>query len=464
MFRPILICSLIAVCLSQDLILTLDDENFTDELKGKEALVLFYHPKCSASTAALLEFEAAAKLLGQKENFAMGIINLYSEVHVATALKVYTDPTILYITETETEKYDEHIQAHSIVKYIEHKINPKLKKVTKDELKPFLKNGIISFILFDEEDSKLHWKIARSLRFVDPVNIGFCSDPEGAEQFGLKFKSFYAINFYHSITDELTEFTYESIVDFVIRRDLHKKLPLNAAYNMVIERELPAVYLFRSDKEMEKYDKIVNDTLPHLEDFRIITGDLNSHIVFSRIIGFPANSQPFLMLIDSKGVNLYKYTPDNKEISVNSILKLISDFKDKKATKYFKTSPPVKGELTGGTFQNIIENTYSDLLVHFYAPWCEHCANLDKDLELVVQNLTNIKVMKMNAEDNEVAGHNIEAYPTLKFYFPTTKKWSEFKELKKGISELELWERIVEFVKKARKDRRTQKVQNKDDL
>ncbi|OMJ81870.1 hypothetical protein SteCoe_17571 [Stentor coeruleus] len=464
MFRSILLCFLITVYSSQDFILTLDDENFTDELKGKEALVLFYNPRCSASVGALLEFEAAAKLLGQKENFAMGTVNLYSEIHVATALKVFTDPTILYVTETKTEKYDEHIQANNIVKYVEHKINPKLKKVTKDELKTFIKNGIISFILFDEEDSKTNWKIARSLRFIDPINIGFCSDPEAAEELNLKFKSFYAINFYHNIIDELTEFTYEAIVNFVIRRDLHKKLPLNAAYDMVIERELPAVYLFRNDNEMGKYDKIVNETLPYLEDFRIVTGDLNSHIVFSRIIGFPASSQPFLMLIDSKGVNLYKYTPENKEISVKSILKLISDYKNKSANRYYKTTPPVKGELTGGTFQGIIENIYSDLLVHFYAPWCEHCKNLDKELELVVQNLTNVKVMKMNAEDNEVAGHVIDLYPTLKFYYPTTKKWSEFKELKKGISELELWERIAEFVKKARKDRRTQKVQNKDDL
>ena len=449
---------------SQDNVLVLQEESFLDSIKGKEALVLFFDPSCGSGSLALYEFTLAAKSLPPSETFVMAKINTVENDHAAIAFKVNTTPKLLYITAVETSEFAFTITSQNILEYVEAMINPKLQRVAVEKLGEFLAPGIVSFVLFEEEGSKLEQKIARSLRFEDPVNIGMCTDAAAIAAVGAKERGFYAINTYHSIVDRLEEFTYESIVDFVVKRSFHKKLPLGVAYSVVIEKELPAVYLFRSDNYAQEYDKIVNDTIASLGDFRIVFGDLETNIVFSRIIGLPVSAQPSLMLIEPVGNSLLKYTSTNPKISKDRILDLISSWKNKTAKRYYKSSGPIKGELTGLNYERIMENTVSDTLVHFYAPWCPHCKALDEELDKVVQNMTSVKVLKMNAEDNEVPGHFVEEYPTLKFYYPITKKWFEFEGLKEGLSSLDLWERIVEFVKLSRRDKRSPKSTEKEEL
>lgn len=439
-------------------VLLLDDTNFTEELKGREGIVLFFDPRCGSGNLALHELTQAASTFQDHDVFIIGKINLLENIHVPTALKVNTTPKILFINDIEMHEFDLPIKAANILKYIEAKRNPRLVKVQEKDLKSFLKPGIISFLLFDEENSKNEWKVARSLRFFEPINIAMCSDFEAYKLINLSSPGLYAINLYHGIYDKLEDFSYENIVDFVVKRDIHKKLPIAAAYELVIEKELPAVYLFRSEAQEEVYMKVINETIAELGDMRIVFADLAGNIVFSRIIGLPASSQPCIMLIEPIGTSLKKFSPSSSEVTKTNILQLISDWKKKVAKRYYKSTAPVKGELVGLNFEKIIENTVIDSLVHFYAPWCTHCKDLEKELEKAVQALSGVKILRVNAEDNEIPGHLIEEYPTLKFYYPITKKWFVFNELQERGSPLDLWERIVEFVKNSRKDRRTGKI------
>jgi thiol-disulfide isomerase/thioredoxin len=445
-----------------DGLLEVDDVNFTEQLEGKEALVLFYDPLCPGSNPAYHEYYKTFKNLAVQGNFVMAKYDLYSNIHIATAFQIYTSPSLLYYKGNDSFIYPREITSKNLALLIENILDPQLKIIEKEKISDFLRPEIISFLLFDDVDSALSRKIARSTKMNPPVSIAHCTSQEAAKSLGLSWGRLHALNLYHGIKDSLKENTVEAIQDFIKKRDLHKVLPLSSAYDFVIDQGLPAIYIFRNESEGESIARVLNETIENLQDFRVVFGDLNSHVIFSRILGLPATEQPCMMLVEPVKNNLFKYVPSEKEITKKNILALIENWKQRKAQRYLKNGPHVEGEMNGNEIQKYLENTVSDTLVHFFAPWCEHCKKLDLALDNFKKNVTDVKVVKVNAEDNEIPEHVIDEYPVLKFFQPMLKKWTVFKHLRKGTSDLELWERIAAFVKMAKKDKRSQKSTKSD--
>lgn len=83
-----------------------------------------------------------------------------------------------------------------------------------------------------------------------------------------------------------------------------------------------------------------------------------------------------------------------------------------------------KGDLyqaTANTFADVVIHNDKDVLVEFYAPWCQHCIKLESTLQDLGKkvNSENIIVVQFNAADNDVpmiASAEIQGYPTLKLY------------------------------------------------
>jgi protein disulfide-isomerase A1 len=58
-------------------------------------------------------------------------------------------------------------------------------------------------------------------------------------------------------------------------------------------------------------------------------------------------------------------------------------------------------------------------LVEFYAPWCGHCKSLAPHFEAAAKKLAvnpNILIAKVDSTENEVAGIDIQGFPTLKWW------------------------------------------------
>ena len=79
---------------------------------------------------------------------------------------------------------------------------------------------------------------------------------------------------------------------------------------------------------------------------------------------------------------------------------------------------PVK-VLVGKNFNEQVLDSSKEVLVKFYAPWCGHCKNLAPHFEQaakILANNPNIIIAKVDSTQNEIAGLEIQGYPTVKFW------------------------------------------------
>ena len=67
----------------------------------------------------------------------------------------------------------------------------------------------------------------------------------------------------------------------------------------------------------------------------------------------------------------------------------------------------------------MVLDSEQEVLVKFYAPWCGHCKSLAPHYDEAAKRLLvnpNIRIVKMDSTENEVAGVDIRGFPTLKFW------------------------------------------------
>jgi protein disulfide-isomerase A1 len=79
---------------------------------------------------------------------------------------------------------------------------------------------------------------------------------------------------------------------------------------------------------------------------------------------------------------------------------------------------PVK-VLVGKNFKQEVLDSDKEVLVEFYAPWCGHCKNLAPHYDAAAKKLAvnpNIIIAKLDSTENEVAGVDIQGFPTLKWW------------------------------------------------
>ena len=70
-----------------------------------------------------------------------------------------------------------------------------------------------------------------------------------------------------------------------------------------------------------------------------------------------------------------------------------------------------------GKIELFENNSQEAKIVLFYAPWCGHCKTLKPTWEKLKENYPNL-IMEINCDEepNMAEKHNIEGYPTIKYF------------------------------------------------
>lgn len=139
-------------------------------------------------------------------------------------------------------------------------------------------------------------------------------------------------------------------------------------------------------------------------------------------MGVDTSSTPKVLFLSSKQA---KYRFDGDEITSENLASFIQRVNNGEVEQFLKSAPipesndePVK-VVVGQTWQDLVLNNEQEVLVKFYAPWCGHCKTLAPHYDEAAKRLAsnpNILLVKVDSTENEVAGVDIQGFPTLKFW------------------------------------------------
>jgi protein disulfide-isomerase A1 len=147
------------------------------------------------------------------------------------------------------------------------------------------------------------------------------------------------------------------------------------------------------------------------------------------LAGADEEQLPVVTLIDAHGGgggnyhSSKKYRLDTNGLTVDTIVKFIGDYEAGRLKPWLRSEAVTKedmlgpvGVLVGSNFREVAQDTETDVLIDFYAPWCGHCRKFEpnyKALGKKLQHVKTVKILKLDATRNEVEGMMIQGFPTI---------------------------------------------------
>lgn len=149
----------------------------------------------------------------------------------------------------------------------------------------------------------------------------------------------------------------------------------------------------------------------------------------AEVFGIEESTLPQLEVVMMKeDIVRYRLTG---QITDANIKQFLEDCDAGKVERFFKSEPeptdndgPIR-KVVGKTFKREVLDNDDDIMMLFYAPWCGHCKKFEPIYEELAKTLSEnkkLKLMKIDGAANDVEGHQIEGFPTIKFFPGKDKK------------------------------------------
>ena len=159
---------------------------------------------------------------------------------------------------------------------------------------------------------------------------------------------------------------------------------------------------------------------------------------FAQFFGINPNQKKFGMLVDARQAdesNYKKYMTDGL-VSEDNLTEMIEKWHRGELMQTLKTEsvPPEEEQngpiykLVGRTFEDHVFDKEKDVMVWFDAPWCSHCQQFKETFEAVQKLKPEISYMRIDSSANDVLGHPIKEFPTIKFFPKYNKEGITFSE------------------------------------
>jgi protein disulfide-isomerase A1 len=200
----------------------------------------------------------------------------------------------------------------------------------------------------------------------------------------------------------------------------------NSAIDTIFQKKKTALFLFIGDETAEadalNAFKAYDETSPDI--VLTLSSKNDGHGLFERLaeyVGVDTEQTPAVLLLKD-GSEKYRF---NAEVSAEALGEFVGKVNSGELKPFLKSAPvpetndePVK-VVVGTTFDDYVTNSDKEVLVEFYAPWCGHCKHLAPHYDEAAKRLANnpnVLLVKVDSTENEVAGADIQGFPTLKFY------------------------------------------------
>ncbi|XP_071694567.1 protein disulfide-isomerase-like [Rutidosis leptorrhynchoides] len=465
----------------QELVLTLDQSNFTQTItKHDLILVDFYAPWCGHCKKLEPELEKAASILRTNDPpITLAKVNCDDEKNkdLATEYDIKGYPTLKVIRDkgNTIKDYKGPRDAEGIVSYLKKLTGPASIKIESAEDGSRLIDGdnIVIVGIFPELSGE---KFTTFLTLADKLR----SDYDFAHTLDAKFLPRGDSSVSGPIVRLLKPFD-ELVVDF-------EDFKLEALEKFVEEASVPTVTILNNDPKNHPYVLkflntpktkamlFVNFSSKPFSDFEskyhdiankhkgtelsFFMGDVEASEGAFQFFGLREEHVPVILINNEKE----KFVKPNLE--PDHIESWLKDYKDGKVAPFRKSEPvpevndqPVK-VVVADNFDELVFKSGKNVLVEFYAPWCAHCKKLGPVLDKVAASFAkcpDVVIAKCDATANDIVyeGIEIKGYPTLYLKTESGKLLQYTGKRKK--------DKIIDFIKK-NKDKAIQQDSAKDEL
>lgn len=441
----ILLCILLTIALSKievdDGVWVLDESNFSEALfLQNELLVEFYAPWCGHCQKLAPEYSKAAKRLMQNDPpIRIAKVDATANKNLAEKYDISGYPTLKYITISNVIDYPGSKVEDSIVNWVIKKSGYPVSLVLDlTTLSTKINKNKVSVVLFAEFNSQEHGIFTIVAKNVDDPSFYVCNDPNAWSYYQIKAP---AIVMFKQFDDKRVDYTgifsSQEIINFVEKN----KRPWVVKYDenldeLIFGKNKPCLLVLRHESQAKEFDKLLKRISRQL-DGKLLVAYFDISIEENRRLagnfGIVGKRQPAALILDP--VNDTRYLLDGI-ISEDTLKQFMKDWKAKKLEPLLKSeSIPLRDVenhvriVVGKNFDEIVLDKEKDVLVEFYAPWCNHCKELAPKYEKLAKNLRHVDslvIAKIDATANEVKGFKPRGFPTIKLFPANNKKGIDY--------------------------------------
>ncbi|KAM9308252.1 protein disulfide-isomerase A4 [Gastrophryne carolinensis] len=426
--------------------IVLTEANFHEVVDAANIiLVEFYAPWCGHCKRLAPEYEKAAQELS-KHALAIPLakVDATAEPNLAKQFDVTGYPTLKIFRKGKPYEYNGPREKHGIIDYMVEQAGPPSKQIqTVKQVQEFLRDrdDVLVFGIFADKEAKefaLYENAANALREDFTFYHTFSTDIENflkvtsgqvvvmhPERFQSKHEP---QKHTFKIKDTTTE---ENIKEFLSKHELplvghrthaneakiYKKRPLVVVYYTVD-------FSFDHRSATQFWRSKVLDVAKDFPEYTFAISNEEDYSSELKDLGLDESGEEVnVAILDANGK---KYAKEPEEFDSDVLRDFVMAFKKGKLTSVVKSQPIPKNNkgpvkiVVGKTFEDVVMDTKSDVLIEFYAPWCGHCKSLEpvyNDLGKKYKMVQDIVIAKMDATANDIPNENykVEGFPTIYF-------------------------------------------------
>ena len=416
-------------------VILIDEKNYGQIIhEHKYLLVLFYSKDDPNCQEIIPEFEKVASI-AKKENFIVGKIESDTSPRIINYLKIEIFPSISLIKKTVPINYEGEKKPEAIMNWLKEQTKKEFKKLsTKEDLEEFKKQHELSFIYFGKNEQVIN-EIYLAERKMDDMPMGQVETEElikeNASPEGNQKEYIILFTKYDKKKKYLFDIKSEKIIEFFNLYFSPRVIDFTAQTSVILfAKRFPSLVIFslKREKHYEEVKKVLDNLWPkYNKKIKLFRSDIEEgmSVKLGEFCGVRENDLPKAYIIDPKGENPIKYRME-EEITEENLIKFVENWEKKQLKPYLRTEDePEENDgdvfvVVGKTYKKEVINNDKDVLLYFFAPWCEHCKEFYPKYESLARKLKNknpkLLMAKMDATENDIEDFAINKYPTIKFY------------------------------------------------
>ncbi|XP_020583623.1 LOW QUALITY PROTEIN: protein disulfide-isomerase-like [Phalaenopsis equestris] len=203
------------------------------------------------------------------------------------------------------------------------------------------------------------------------------------------------------------------------------KDPVNHPYVMKFFNNQNAkvlLFIHFADEHFDSFKSKYFEVAENYKDKKLsfLLGDVKAGQGAFQYFGLEESQTPLIILQQNDGKKFLK-----PNLEADQIATWLREYVDGNLTPFIRSEPipeannePVK-VVVANSLHDVVFNSGKNVLLEFYAPWCEHCKKLAPILDEVavsLQDHADVIIAKMDATANDVPSEfEVQGYPTLYF-------------------------------------------------